>query len=90
MLAAESQVCLMTAAFWLVPALLLTAGGGGAVNTQGRSCEKKCEKRYVPCSDARVDQQMMCFEVQKRCELICEPSAKPARIAKGRRVPPRR
>lgn len=33
-------------------------------------CEKKCEKKHVPCRD-RVDQQMMCFEVVRRCELRC-------------------
>ncbi len=73
----------MTAAFWLVPALLLASGGGAP--QIGESCEKTCEKRYVPCKDARVDQQMMCFEVQRRCEIRCEPAVRTTGAAKGRR-----
>lgn len=71
----------MAIGLWLLPVVMLSGAPAGAVPA---GCEKRCEKQYVPCRDARVDQQMMCFEVVRRCELRCDGPPKKQK-AQGRR-----
>lgn len=68
---------------WILPMVLLSAAPNAPIPA---GCEKKCEKKYVPCRDGRAEQQMMCFEVVKRCELRCDkPAQKKSSRAQGRR-----
>jgi len=54
---------------WIhVAALLLNASSGPAVP---EGCERQCVKAYAPCKDARQDEQMLCVEVVRHCEVRC-------------------
>lgn len=55
--------------FAAVAAVLLASGGSKPIPA---GCEKRCEKKYVPCSGDRAEDQMMCVEVVRRCEIRCE------------------
>lgn len=64
---------------WVAVAAAVVLASGGKPVPDG--CEKRCEKQYVPCRDARVEDQMMCVEVVRRCEIRCPGQASSAQAS---------